>query len=72
MSFPSFCQEPHRAFIAFGLAVAYLLLEYWLGKTERTKANSTLELILLAAIALGTVFLTLMKRKDPKDGTKPN
>lgn len=39
----------------------YSLFEYWLGKTNKIKANSTVELVLTVVAAAATLFL---RRKD--------
>ncbi len=41
-------------------------LEYWLGKTEKIKAGSVLELGFMAVIAFASLF-----KREKKNGTEP-
>lgn len=55
------------------VSVAQLLIEFWLGKTERTKSSSILEAILagfsMAVVVVTTVFFLLIRRD--KNGKGP-
>lgn len=55
------CEPNHWAVILSGLGLLHLVFEYWLGKTTKTKANSTIELVLIAAVTV-TAFLWKVKK----------
>jgi hypothetical protein len=55
------CEPNHWAVILSGLGLLHLIFEYWLGKTTKTKANSTLELVIIAA-AIVVAFLWKVKK----------
>ena len=42
------CSESRNEIILVSLGIVSMLFEYWLGKTNRTKACSTLELVIMA------------------------
>ena len=44
--------------------VVYSMLEFFLGKTKRVKANSTLELILNVLVGLGRILYGRVQRKE--------
>lgn len=47
------------------LAMAYMILEAWLGKTEKVKAGSILELIIISTLSV-VVFL-IYNRKEKNE-----
>lgn len=46
------------------ILIVYMAIEYWLGRTQKTKAGSMIEFF---AIMLGFVLVQLF-RKKPKEG----
>ncbi len=44
----------------------YAILELWLGKTQKTRAASLLELILLGVFTVGTFVYTFLRGKYGK------
>lgn len=54
-------------------AVIYMLIEYWLGKTNKVKSSSVMDLV-IGIILIGAVTLiTLIKGKsDGKNGNSGN
>lgn len=56
-----------------GLAVVYMLLEYWLGKTDRVKPASVLEAIGWGLrLGLQTIFSFISRGKKDVGTTKGN
>lgn len=41
-----------------------LAVEYWLGRTQKTRAGSMIELVLLISITLYLFFVTKIQRRD--------
>ena len=56
--------------MGFALWVVYALLEYWLGKTEKIRPASVIELLIAIFVMTLMFFLTKGKKPnvDPKDG----
>lgn len=50
------CNPENKTYVNFALFVIYMGIEYWIGRTEKVEANSTLELIKNA-------FVMVIKRK---------
>lgn len=44
--------------------VGYALFEYWIGKTKRTRANSTVELIIILTMAVVAMIAKLKGNKN--------
>lgn len=63
--FPTSCDPKHAWPLLLG-AFAYTLLEYWLGKTNRVRANSTLELAALVLVSLVGLITSLKGKKDAR------
>lgn len=57
-------QKQLYAFLLTGLA--YTLWEYWLGKTNRTRASSTAELVVMAVVAVATLVISLKGKKNDR------
>lgn len=45
------------------------LVEYWLGKTQKTRAGSIIELLLICGLAVATIIL---RKKENQNGTVGN
>lgn len=56
----SSCQHPWLALVVTLFWLAHSWVEYWLGKTDRFKANSMWEIVLTGVAAL---FVILFKRR---------
>lgn len=54
----------------WGLIFAYLMLEYWLGKTAKTRAGSVPELVLMGFVAL--LLTLILWRKNGKTRNQGN
>lgn len=60
------CDASIKDLIYLGLAIAFMLLEYWLGKTQRVKSASTVELILTAIAVFVIARFKKEEDHDPK------
>lgn len=70
---------PHQSCQDLTLWIAFALVtlvasiaEFWLGRTNKTKSGSLLELLVRAAGAVIVLVLTLFWRKKNDDGTQRN
>lgn len=52
------------------ILVGYAVLEYWLGRTQKTRAASLLELIAMGTTLLVTIILLKLRRNH--DGSQGN
>ena len=50
------CNPENKTYVNLGLFVIYMGIEYWVGRTDKVQAGSTLELIKNA-------FIMVIKRK---------
>ena len=58
------CQGNGWGAVIAGLWLAHALLEYWLGKTQRVKSSSMVELVIAGVVGL----IVLMAQRRRKDG----
>ncbi len=61
-------QNPWVSFSIAALWFGYALLEFWLGKTEKVKSSSTIELIIVFVVMVATYFF---RRKENDGDSKP-
>jgi hypothetical protein len=48
---------------SLGALLCYALLEYWLGKTSKTRAGSVVELVIVGLTLAGTLLMISLRRK---------
>lgn len=58
------CSEPRWAALAAFLWLIHLILEYWLGKTQRTKAGSVVEVVIMALVTVVLLVSKFTKEKE--------
>lgn len=56
--------EPKKVWPLLLGGVLFSIWEWWLGKTSKTRANSTLDLALMVLAAALTLIVSLKGRKD--------
>lgn len=63
----NFCQNPSPWAVVIALSwLAYALLEAWLGRTDKVKAGSVVELVITALIGLAMLGAVLFRKKEDK------
>lgn len=62
------CQGNGWGAVIAGFWLAHTLLEYWLGKTQRTKSGSVVELVITGVV--GLVVLMAQRRKTNGNPTE--
>lgn len=50
------------------ILLAYSILEFWLGKTGRTKASSLIELVIVGLTLMCTLILLRVRKKNGSNG----
>lgn len=58
------CLDQSKIWATLAVAGAYTVLEYWLGKTAKTRASSVIELIVMGV----TLVFALVLMRVRKDG----